>query len=98
MLSYKERLSEAKDIYKQGLENVKSRPVPEGQKYLPGERVRIKSNLGSTMSHFPNGRLATVKYTYAHAYWGNNVKSYCLDVDDIGEVSWYQENQISKEK
>ena len=96
MLNYKERLNAAESIYKQGLKNVKNNPVPKEQKYLPGERVRIKSNLGSTMSHFPSGRLATVKYTYAQAYWGNDVKSYCLDVDDIGEVSWYPENRIRR--
>ena len=96
MLSYKERLREAKSIYKQGLKNVKNNPVPKEQKYLPGERVRIKYNLDGAMSHFPGGRLATVKYTYAQAYWGNDVKSYCLDVDDIGEVSWYLENQIRR--
>lgn len=94
MKNYKERLLEANGIYQQGMENVKNKPVPKGQKYLPGTRVKIKNDLGESMSHFPSGKFATVRYTYAHAYGGDNIKSYCLDVDDIGEISWYYEHQI----
>ena len=48
------------------------------------------------MSHFRSGVLATVKYTYAHAYGGDDVTSYCLDIDDYGKVSWYEEHQLTK--
>ena len=47
------------------------------------------------MSHFESGVNATVRYTYAHAYGGDDVKSYCLDVDGRGEVSWYKEWQLT---
>lgn len=94
MLDYKEREVQANTIYRQGLDNVKNKSVPKGQKYLPGTRVKIVDNLGSHMSCFPDGRKATVKYSYAHAYGGGDVKSYCLDIDGIGEVSWYSEEQI----
>jgi hypothetical protein len=47
------------------------------------------------MSHFQGGVNATVKYTYAHAYGGDDVKSYCLDIDNHGEVSWYEEHQLT---
>jgi hypothetical protein len=64
------------------------------QKFAIGSRVRIIKNLGPSMPHFPSGKNATVKYTYAYVYGGNDYKSYCLDVDDIGEVSWYYEQQL----
>jgi hypothetical protein len=77
------------------MEQMKSRPVPNKQKFQPGARVRIADDLGPAMSHFPAGRTAVVRYTYAHAFGGANVKSYCLDVDGIGEVSWYEEHQLT---
>lgn len=82
-------------MHQQGLRNVSSRPVPDGQKYAPGTRVRIADDLGHTMSHFRSGCLATVQYTYAHAYGGDNVRSYSLDIDGHGSVSWYQESQLT---
>lgn len=47
------------------------------------------------MSHFPKGRNATVMYTYAHAYGGNDVKSYSLNVDGHRYISWYEEDQLT---
>jgi len=94
MTSYKERADQANSIYQQGIENVKNKPVPKGQKFQPGTRVKIIDDLGTSMSHFPSGKEATVKYTYAHAYGGDNVKNYCLDIDGVGEVSWYYEHQL----
>lgn len=92
MLSYKER--EANGIYQQGLVKVKTTPEPKGQKFHIGARVKIADDLGSSMSHFPSGKLATVEYTYAHAYGGEDVKSYSLIVDGIGSVAWYHEAQL----
>jgi len=86
---------EANKIYNDGLNKVRNTPEPIGQKYPIGTRVMIDNKMPDSMSHFPKGKLATVMYTYAHAYWGNDVKSYCLDVDDIGSVSWYNEYQLS---
>ncbi len=90
------RLSDATAHYKLGLERVATTPYPEGQKFAPGSRVRITDDLGYSMEHFPGaGKLATVKYTHAHAYRSTSVKSYCLDIDDYGEVSWYSEHQLT---
>lgn len=86
----------AKGIYEQGLANVKTRPVPAGQKFPPGTRVKIADVLDSDMSHFEAGVEATVEYTYAHAYGGKDVKSYSLCFDDGNSVAWYREHQLSK--
>jgi hypothetical protein len=75
-----------------------STPIPEGQKFLPGERVRIAQDLGFGRTyHDGKGCMATVKHTHAHAYGGRDVKSYCLDIDGIGEVSWYDESNLTAE-
>lgn len=97
MLETKRSLA-AKSIYNQGLKNVKEKPIPKGQKFPPGTRVRICDDLGPCMSHFESGVNATVKYTYAHAYGGGDVKSYCLDIDNYGETSWYNEWQLTELK
>lgn len=94
-MNYEERHAQAQGIYRAGLERVKTTPPPKGQKYPPGTRVRIAYDLGSTMSHFESGKNATVRYTCAHAYGGDGVRSYCLDIDGHGEVSWYYESQLT---
>lgn len=95
-MNFESRAAAASAVYNQGLENVKTRPVPEGQKFQPGERVRIADDLGQAMAHFPSGVLATVEYTYAHAYWGEDVKSYSLNVDGHGSVAWFHESQLER--
>ena len=82
--------------YAQGMNNVATKPEPKGQKFPIGTRVRIADDLGVSMSHFPKGVGATVKYTYDHAYGGGDVKSYCLDVDGYGHTSWYSEHQLTE--
>lgn len=94
-MTYEERRAQAQEIYRAGLERVETTPPPKGQKYPPGTRVRIADDLGSSMAHFESGKNATVRYTYAHAYGGDDVKSYCLDIDGRGEVSWYYESQLT---
>lgn len=90
------RIDEARSYHESAMQRVASTPPPDGQKYPPGARVRITDNLGFGMGHFPGaGKLATVHYTYAHAYGGNDVKSYSLNIDGHGEVAWYREDQIS---
>ena len=74
---------------------MKETPEPPGQKFPIGARVKIADDLGQCMAHFPKGKHATVKYTYAHAYGGNDVKSYSLDVDGHGGSSWYKEHQLT---
>lgn len=83
-------------VYQQGLRNVRTRPIPKGQKFPPGARVRIADDLSAdNMTHFPSGRDATVLYTYAHAYKGVDVTSYALDLDGHGFVAWYYEHQLT---
>ena len=94
-MEYQERLAQARAYYNAGLTKVSSTPEPFGQVFKNGSRVKIDSDLGIAMSHFPSGIMATVLYTHAHAYGGDNVKSYCLGVDGYGQVSWYHEHQLT---
>lgn len=89
------KLDDAKNYYKWGMENVKNNGEPKDQKFAIGSRVRIADYLGPHMGHFITGRDATVKYTYAHAFGGNDVQSYCLDIDGYGEASWYKEKHLT---
>jgi hypothetical protein len=85
-----------RDPYQEGLDRVKTTPMPKGQKFPIGARVRIADNLGPYMSHFTGkGKTATVKYTYSHVYGGSNCKDYCLDIDGEGSSSWYGEDQLT---
>ena len=90
-----ERRVVAKSVYSVGMENIKKNPEPKGQKFPCGTRVHICKYLGGGMSHFKSDCNATVKYVYAHAYGGDNVEYYCLDVDNIGSVAWYKEWQLT---
>lgn len=96
MKPYKERLSEATSHHEAGMSRVKNTKAPQGQKFPCRSRVRIAKDLGSSMGHFESDCDATVKYTYAHAYGGDDVKSYCLDIDGSGECSWYEEWHLTK--
>lgn len=93
-----QRFIEAYAYHQAALQRVATTPPPSDQKFTPGTRVKIAENLGSRMRHFPSGKLATVRYTYAHAFGrvsALNLTQYCLDIDGIGEVSWYDEHQLS---
>ena len=95
------RLAEAQAYHAACMKRMESLPEPEGQKFPRGTRVRIANDLGSMMDHFPGkGCNATVMYTHTHAFNARNypagVKSYCLDIDDYGEVSWYEEHQLTE--
>ena len=57
--------------------------------------MRIADYLGPHMGHFPSGRNATILYSFAQKYGGEDVCSYCLDIDGKGVVSWYQEHQLT---
>jgi hypothetical protein len=99
-MDHKEYAAQAHGIYSAGLRKVAKTPVPKGQKFLPGTFVWIAKDLGPYMSHFDNDRPAFVEYTYAHAYWGNNIDSYSLVVryDDgtWSSIAWYNENQLTE--
>lgn len=100
MKLYSERLADAKSTYAAGLKSVADTSMPEGQKFAPETFVLIADDLGSHMSHFKKGVYAKVEYTYAHAYGGDDVESYCLLVrlkeNDWTEVSWYEESQLTE--
>lgn len=81
--------------YEAGMIRIKVEPEPKGQKYPIGTRVRISKDLGESMRHFASDVNATVQYTYAHAFGGSDVKSYCLDVDGKGSSAWYKEWQLT---
>lgn len=101
-MDFKAKLAEAVAYREAGLRRVANEPEPPGQKFAVGTRVKIADDLGPTMQHFTAGGLATVCYTYAHAYPGANIrtdrwapeKSYCLDIDGEGRSSWYYEHQL----
>lgn len=82
-MNSQERFLQAQGIYQAGLEKVRTTPAPEGQKFPCGSRVLTV------------GCEATVLYTYAHAYWGENVKDYCLDVDGYGVSAWHHESLLT---
>ena len=95
-IEYAERLQQAEGIYAEGLKRVETTPAPDKQKFPCGSRVRIADDLGGSMRHFTSGCDATVEYVYAHAYGGNNITSYSLDLDGAGSVAWYHECQLTK--
>ncbi len=89
------RLAEAEDQYRAAMKKVSKGRIPKGQKFKPGTRVRIADDLGDYMKHFKSGVNATVQYSYAQAYGGDNVESYSLDIDGFGECAWYKEHQLT---
>ena len=96
-MDYQQRFEDASAYYKDAMRRVAETQPPIGQKFAPGARVKISDNLGQHMSHFPSGKMATVRYTYAHAFGRTDTRSlqqYCLDIDEVGEVSWYDEDQL----
>ena len=95
MKDYKERLAEAHGMHKLGLRKVQHNQEPEGQKFPVGSRVHIAKDLGGSMSHFKSDCDATVEYVYAHAYGGDDIKSYSLNIDNHGSSAWYEEWQLT---
>ena len=90
---------DAHSYHSAAMRRVETTPAPDEQKFKPGARVRITDHLGTPMNYFPAGRLATVLHTYAHAFERDDERSlklYCLDVDGIGSVAWYEEWQLTQ--
>lgn len=98
MKPYKEREEEANAVYAWGMHRVKTTPAPKGQKFPVGCRVKIADDLGEFMKHFPAGNMATVEFTHAHAFDSSDTDSYSLDIDGIGSVAWYKEDQLTEIK
>lgn len=87
----------AKEIHDRAMRLIATTPAPDGQKFPVGSRVRIADDLGPHKGHFPGaGQLATVHHTYAHAFGGDNVRSYSLDIEGYGRVAWYEESQLTE--
>jgi hypothetical protein len=67
------------------------------QKFKYGDLVKITNDIDNYMSHFPSGCEAIVLYSYSDKFGGSgyNKKQYCLYLEDCGEVSWYDEHQLT---
>ena len=87
--------SDAMSYHAESLRRVASTPKPVGQKFPVGSRVFITNDMPQNMSHFQSGKMATVLHTYAHAFGGDDVKSYSLDIDGYGHSAWYKECQLT---
>ncbi len=96
MIDYKTRKAQANSYYQAGLKRVSTTKEPDGQNFPCGSRVRIVDDLGRSMAHFKSGVNATVEHTYAHAYGGNDVESYSLNIDGFGSCAWYYEWQLTQ--
>ena len=93
MTHAQDRLKHAQRIHAAGLNNVATTPEPEGQKFHKDERVVVFGH-----PHVRDGTQATVMYTYAHAFPDFDaaaVKTYSLDVDHYGHMSWFAEDQLA---
>ena len=79
--------SDSLNYHQVALARVASTTQPINQKYDGGTRVSIIVN--------DRIRTATVLYTYAHAFSGNDYKHYALDIDGIGYSAWYMEDRLT---
>jgi hypothetical protein len=89
MKPYAERHAEAMAYHAAAMERVRTTPPPEGQKFVPGARVRLNYNKPD-LYH----KMAIVCYTYAHAYGGDRVQDYCIDIEGRGQVAWFPEEVL----
>lgn len=68
------------------------------QKFFKGDLVQV-GEMPKYMDHFQGNCKAIVLYTYAEAYGNSSVqkadKKYCLHILRYGEVSWYEESQLT---
>lgn len=65
------------------------------QKFHKYDHVQIAKDLGGGMSHFENDTDAVVIGSYADQFGGSDTKSYTLYVNGHGEISWYEEWQLT---
>lgn len=65
------------------------------QKYKKGDHVRVAKELGSMMSHFNADCEAIIIGSYKDQYGGDDTKSYTIHIKGHGEVSWYEEDQLT---
>jgi hypothetical protein len=67
----------------------------EKQKFHKGDYVQVAKDLGSCMSHFQADCEAIVIGSYAEQHGGSNTSSYTIHIKDRGQVSWYEEDQLT---
>jgi len=65
------------------------------QKFQRGDHVQVADDLGECMAHFQSGCEAIVVGSYRDQYGGDTTDIYTLFIKDSGEVSWYQEPQLT---
>lgn len=65
------------------------------QKFDKYDHVQITKDLGPYMSHFTSDCEAIVIGSYADKFGGINTDSYTVYLKDQGEVSWYEEHQLT---
>lgn len=65
------------------------------QKFQKGDLVMIAKDLGGLMKRFTAGREAIVIGSYADQFGGDDTKKYTLHLKGRGEVSWYEEYQLT---
>lgn len=90
--------AEAHAYFQQSVKRAKVASNPPEQKFPKGTRVFIAADLEEAMFHFECNQPATVLYTYWQAFGGDVIKdskSYCLQLDDGNEISWYYEHQLT---
>jgi len=107
--SYEERLAAATGYYNKGLRRVKDKPVPKGQKFLPGIFVYVEYYEGSPHAYIRKGDYTMVEYTYEHAFRQHHddpetvckhILDYSLllrwDMNEWGTSAWFDERQLTE--
>ncbi len=93
-MKYQDRLQYAQGVYAAGVEKVRYTPQPKGQKFPVGSLVRIKGGAWRV------GLRAKVEFTYAHAFWGDNVRDYSLLVEvkdgKWSSCAWFDESILEE--
>ena len=65
------------------------------QKFVRGDKVRVKDDLGFTHSHFRSGFDAIILGSYADQFGGDNTNSYTILSCDTGtSISWYYDEHL----
>lgn len=57
--------------------------------------VRIAKDLGEGMNHFESDCDAIVIGSDADQYGGDDISSYTVFIEGVGEVSWYEDYQLT---
>ena len=64
------------------------------QKYNHGDLVHIVKDLGSYKTHFQSDKDAIIIASYAQQFGGYDDRSYTIYIENYGETSWYEEDQL----